>query len=127
MDVPVEATLSAIRQRQRAAEARARARAEGLKALLPRAVEVLRGHGAVQVWLFGSLAVGGEVERSDVDLAVDVSSVEARKLFAKGYAALSKTFLRFASKIQLFLAEQLSNPRAGGLIEPPPRGRLAGR
>ena len=70
MDVPVEATRSAIRQRQRAAEARARARAEGLKALLPRAVEVLRGHGAVQVWLFGSLAVGGEVERSDVDLAV---------------------------------------------------------
>jgi len=61
--------------------------------------------------------VGALSDHEDVDLAVVVSSVEARKLFAKGFAALSKTFLRFASKIQLFLAEQLSNPRAGGLIE----------
>ena len=61
--------------------------------------------------------VGALSDHEDVDLAIIVSSVEAREQFAKGFGALSKTFLRFASKIQLFLAEQLSNPRAGGLIE----------
>ena len=46
-----------------------------------------------------------------------MASVEARDIIARGFGALTKTFLRFASKIQLFLAEQLINPRAGGLIE----------
>ena len=61
--------------------------------------------------------VGALTDHEDVDLAIVVSSVEAREQFAAGFASITKTFLRFASKIQFFLAEQLVNPRAGGLIE----------
>lgn len=61
--------------------------------------------------------VGALTDHEDVDLAIVVASVEARDLVARGFGGLTKTFLRFASKIQLFLAEQLVNPRAGGLIE----------
>ncbi|MEE2901554.1 MAG: hypothetical protein VYC39_04460 [Myxococcota bacterium] len=61
--------------------------------------------------------VGALTDHEDVDLAIVVASVEAREQFAAGFASITKTFLRFASKIQFFLAEQLVNPRAGGLIE----------
>lgn len=61
--------------------------------------------------------VGALTDHEDVDLAIVVASIEAREQFATGFASITKTFLRFASKIQFFLAEQLVNPRAGGLIE----------
>jgi len=61
--------------------------------------------------------VGALTDHEDVDLAIVVTSIEAREQFATGFASITKTFLRFASKIQFFLAEQLVNPRAGGLIE----------
>jgi hypothetical protein len=61
--------------------------------------------------------VGALIDHEDVDLAVVVSSVEAREALGKGFAQVSKTFLRFASKIQLFLTEQFSTPRTGALIE----------
>jgi hypothetical protein len=61
--------------------------------------------------------VGSLTDHEDVDLAIVVSSIEARDAFSSGFAVLNKTFLRFASKIQLFLTDQLPNARAGGLIE----------
>lgn len=61
--------------------------------------------------------VGALTDHEDVDLAVVVSSVEAREYLDKAFAAVSKTFLRYASKLQLFLTEQLATPRIGGLVE----------
>ena len=53
------------RERERESEAAARQ-------ALPRAVEILRGHGATRVWLFGSLACDGRFRPgSDIDLAVE--------------------------------------------------------
>ncbi len=61
--------------------------------------------------------VGALIDHEDVDLAIVVASVEAREALAKGFALVSKSFLRYASKIQLFLTEQFSTPRTGALIE----------
>lgn len=61
--------------------------------------------------------VGALTDHEDVDLAIVVSSIEARNQFAKGFGPLNKTFLRFASKIQLFLADQFAEVSSGGLIE----------
>jgi hypothetical protein len=60
---------------------------------------------------------GALIDHQDVDLAIVVASVEAREALSRGFAAVSKTFLRFASKIQLFLTEQFATPRTGALIE----------
>ena len=61
--------------------------------------------------------VGALTDHEDVDLAIVVASVEAREALGRGFAQVSKTFLRYASKIQLFLTEQFSTPRTGALIE----------
>lgn len=64
-----------------------------------------------------ALNVGALTDHEDVDLAIVVSSIEAREALGRGFAQVSKTFLRFASKIQLFLTEQFATPRTGALIE----------
>ncbi len=61
--------------------------------------------------------VGALTDHEDIDLAFVVSGEDARESFAKGFAPLSKAFVRYASKIQLFLADQLPNGYAGNTIE----------
>ena len=59
-------------RRLQARQAKADERAHRLRSLLPRARDVLVDvHGARSVRLFGSMAVGGFTEHSDVDLAVE--------------------------------------------------------
>lgn len=71
-----EATMSdyrrAWRERFRGERERARENEAAARRELPRAVEILRRHGATQVWLFGSLAREGRFRPgSDIDLAVE--------------------------------------------------------
>jgi hypothetical protein len=61
--------------------------------------------------------VGALTDHEDVDLAIIATSMKARQQIDRGFSAVSKTFLRFASKIQLFLAEQVPGSRTGSLIE----------
>lgn len=61
--------------------------------------------------------VGALTDHEDIDLAFVVSGEEARASFARGFAPLSKAFLRYASKIQIFLADQLPHAYAGNTIE----------
>lgn len=60
--------------------------------------------------------VGALVDHEDVDLAIVVKSEEARDALTRGFAGVSKTFLRYASKIQLFLTEELAIPRVGATL-----------
>ncbi|CAN0595553.1 unnamed protein product, partial [Laminaria digitata] len=60
--------------------------------------------------------VGALVDHEDVDLAILVKNEAARKALSSGFAGVSKTFLRYASKIQLFLTEELTTPRVGARI-----------
>lgn len=60
------------------AQSEALARAERARAELPKAVEILRGHGAKRVILFGSLCRPERFhERSDIELAA--SGIPAEK------------------------------------------------
>jgi uncharacterized protein len=62
----------ALRERSAERQARADLRARRLRELLPRAAGLLVDrYQARRVLLFGSLALGGHSERSDVDLAVE--------------------------------------------------------
>lgn len=61
--------------------------------------------------------VGALVDHEDVDLAILVKDEEARKALSSGFAGVTKTFLRYASKVQLFLTEELTTPRVGATIE----------
>lgn len=61
--------------------------------------------------------VGALIDHEDVDLAIVVRTVEARDALARGFSLVAKTFLRYASKIQLFLTEQFSTPRTGALLD----------
>ena len=70
MTVRIEDIRATLRARDSAAAARAKGRAERLRARLPAAKARLVEAGALDVWLFGSLAVGPVSESSDVDLAV---------------------------------------------------------
>jgi predicted nucleotidyltransferase len=72
VDVPLEQTLKALRERLEGERRVADARAQAIRARLPAAAELLRArYGAGRVVLFGSLAhlrwIGPQ---SDVDLAV---------------------------------------------------------
>lgn len=66
---------------------------------------------------YGAFNVGSLTDHEDVDLAIVVASPEAQRALARGFAVVSKTFVRFASKIQLFLTEQFPTPRTGALVE----------
>lgn len=61
--------------------------------------------------------VGALVDHEDVDLAIVVKNEEAREAVTRGFASVAKTFLRYASKLQLFLTEGFSTPRVGATIE----------
>lgn len=61
--------------------------------------------------------VGALTDHEDVDLAIVVRTKEAKESLSRGFALVAKTFLRFASKIQLFLTEGLDQPGAGATIE----------
>ena len=72
MAVTVAEMARTFRQRVQERQARGDERARRLRALVPRARDVLVDvHGARVVWLFGSMANGGVTENSDVDLAVE--------------------------------------------------------
>lgn len=63
-----------------------------------------------------ALNVGALTDHEDVDLAVMVADAEAQEALARGFAGVAKTFVRFASKIQMFLTEGFAQPTAGGLL-----------
>ena len=72
MTVTAEDALQSLRRRWTSGRAEAEERARRLLALLPAAVEILRGRfGVGRIWLFGSLATGDARLTSDVDLAVE--------------------------------------------------------
>ena len=78
MTVTVDQMARAWRARRSVRATRAQERARRLEGLLPHARRVLiDAHGAAQVTLFGSLAVGDCTEHSDVDLAVEGMPKEA--------------------------------------------------
>ena len=64
-----------------------------------------------------ALNTGALTDHEDVDLAIVVASVEAREALSQGFAQVAKTFVRYASKIQLFLTEELPTPRVCALVE----------
>lgn len=66
---------------------------------------------------FVAFNVGALVDHEDVDLAIVVRNEEAREALSRGFAGVAKTFLRYASKVQLFLTEDLATPRVGATIE----------
>ena len=66
---------------------------------------------------FVAFNVGALIDHEDVDLALVVRTPEAREAMSRCFAPISRVFLRFASKIQLFLTEQLSTPRVSALVE----------
>lgn len=66
---------------------------------------------------FVAFNVGALTDHEDVDLAIVVRSIEARDALARGFSLVAKTFLRYASKVQLFLTEQFSTPRTGALLD----------
>jgi predicted nucleotidyltransferase len=71
MTVTVAEMARTWRRRAQERQARGEERARRLRALLPRARDLLVDvHRARSVWLFGSMASGGFTENSDVDLAV---------------------------------------------------------
>jgi hypothetical protein len=63
-----------------------------------------------------ALNVGALTDHEDVDLAVVVADPDAQEALARGFAGVAKTFVRFASKIQMFLTEGFAQPTAGGLL-----------
>ena len=66
---------------------------------------------------YAAFNVGALTDHEDVDLAVVVATPEAKDALSRGFATVSKTFLRFASKIQLYLTEQFHIPSTGALLE----------
>lgn len=65
---------------------------------------------------YAAFNVGALTDHEDVDLAIVVRTPEAKEALSRGFAQVAKTFLRFASKIQLFLTEGLDQPGAGATI-----------
>ncbi|MCK6547214.1 hypothetical protein L6R52_15290 [Myxococcota bacterium] len=66
---------------------------------------------------YAAFNVGALTDHEDVDLAIVVASEEAGQALARGFTNVSKTFVRFASRIQLFLGEQLERSAAGATVE----------
>lgn len=64
-----------------------------------------------------ALNTGSLTDHEDVDLAIVVANVSARDALSRGFGAVAKTFVRYASKIQLFLTEELPTPRICALVE----------
>jgi uncharacterized protein len=88
------------RRRLQARQAKADERAHRLRSLLPRARDLLVDvHGARAVRLFGSMAVGGFTEHSDVDLAVE--GLDDSRYFA----ALADLMALFGGPVDLVRVE----------------------
>ncbi len=64
-----------------------------------------------------ALNTGSLTDHEDVDLAIVVSDERARTALSRGFGTVSRSFVRFASKIQLFLTEELKTPRICALVE----------
>lgn len=63
------------------------------------------------------LNVGALTDHEDVDLAIVARTESAREEIARGFGAVSRTFVRYASKIQLFLSEHLESGAVAGLVD----------
>ena len=66
---------------------------------------------------FVAFNVGALIDHEDVDLAFVVRTPAAREAMSRSFSVVSRVFLRFASKIQLFLTEQLSTPRVSAMVD----------
>ncbi|MBK8014930.1 MAG: hypothetical protein IPK13_26735 [Deltaproteobacteria bacterium] len=66
---------------------------------------------------YAAFNVGSLTDHEDVDLTIVVGNREAQEAVSSGIANVKKTFLQFASKIQLFLTEQFDPPRSSATIE----------
>lgn len=64
-----------------------------------------------------ALNTGALTDHEDVDLAFVVANVEAQQALSRGFGLVTKTFVRYASKIQLFLTEELPTPRVCALVD----------
>ena len=64
-----------------------------------------------------ALNTGALTDHEDVDLAFVVANIEARTALSRGFGLVTKTFVRYASKIQLFLTEELPTPRICALVD----------
>lgn len=65
---------------------------------------------------YAALNVGSLTDHEDVDLAIVVSSRGALASLDRGFAVVARTFLRFASKIQLYLTEQFAASSSAALV-----------
>lgn len=66
---------------------------------------------------YAALNVGALTDHEDVDLALVCATPQARSALSKGFSTVAKTFVRFASKIQLFLTEGFIRPAAGATLD----------
>ncbi|MCB9654377.1 MAG: hypothetical protein H6729_09645 [Deltaproteobacteria bacterium] len=66
---------------------------------------------------YAAFNVGSLTDHEDVDLTIVVGNREAQEALSSGIANVKKTFLQYASKIQLFLTEQFDPPRSSATIE----------
>lgn len=64
-----------------------------------------------------ALNTGSLTDHEDVDLAIVITNPEAREVLSRGFSLVTKVFVRYASKIQLFLTEELSVPRISATVE----------
>jgi hypothetical protein len=64
-----------------------------------------------------ALNVGALTDHEDVDLAIVCANDEAKMALSRGFAGVAKTFVRYASKIQMFLTEELANPTTGARVD----------
>lgn len=100
MAVTVVDMARSWQRRLQARQAKADERAHRLRSLLPRARDLLVDvHGARAVRLFGSMAVGGFTEHSDVDLAVE--GLDEGRYFA----ALADLMALFGGPVDLVRVE----------------------
>ncbi|MBI4819169.1 MAG: hypothetical protein HY791_23055 [Deltaproteobacteria bacterium] len=63
------------------------------------------------------LNVGALTDHEDVDLAIVARTEAARATIAQGFSLVSRTFVRFASKLQLFVSEHLESGAIAGTVE----------
>lgn len=71
MSVDVSKYIDGWRERARREEAAREAAVSQARAAVPRAIEVLKRHGAVRIWLVGSLPRGTFRPGSDLDFLVE--------------------------------------------------------
>jgi hypothetical protein len=66
---------------------------------------------------YAAFNVGALTDYEDVDLAIVAASAKAQESLSKAFASVTKTFVRYASKIQLYVTEEFKVPQAGARLE----------